>query len=96
MVSNVGPVASRFRDAPRREDLAVREVLSPRLISSLARHPLLTTVEMNVLALVRAKTFPTTFVTGSKKDGHSSLPPEGGSEGSLTVRRAVDAIMGSP
>ena len=46
--------------------------------------------------LARIPGAPTSSITGSKEDGHSPIPPEGGMGGSLTVRRAVDANLGSP
>ena len=56
----------------------------------------MTTVEMTPDPLARGSGVPTTFVSGSGKDGHSPFPPEGGNGGSLTVRKAVDATWGSP
>ena len=63
---------------------------------TLARHPSLITLEMDLGSLVRDPRSPTSFITRAKGDGRSCFPPGGGKQGSLAVRRAVDATLGSP
>ena len=62
---NVGPVASEvwFLLVTTRPLSGASWFLVDHLTS--ARHPLLITVEMNHLALARARWFPTTFITGA-------------------------------